>query len=79
VVALTQLRKRQTKESEEAGHAYRAALDDLDWYTAGDEYVVTDELGIPRHPESYSDEFGRLLKRAALPKIRLLSRPGARC
>lgn len=71
VSALTELRKRQAKESETAGHAYRAGLEDLDWYTAGDEYVVTDELGIPLHPESYSDEFTRLLKRAGLPKIRL--------
>lgn len=38
---------------------------------AGDEYVVTDELGIPVHPETYSDEFTRMLKRAGLPKIRL--------
>ena len=71
VSALTELRKRQARESETAGHAYRAGLEDLDWYTAGDEYVVTDELGIPLHPEAYSDEFTRLLKRAGLPKIRL--------
>ena len=38
---------------------------------AGNEYLVTDELGIPLHPESYSDEFTRMLKRAGLPKIRL--------
>ena len=71
VSALTELRKHQIKESENAGRAYRAGLEDLDWYTAGDEYVVTDELGIPIHPESYSDEFTRLLRRAGLPKIRL--------
>ena len=71
VSALTELRKRQARESETAGHAYRAGLEDLDWYTAGDEYVVTDELGIPLHPEAYSDEFTRLLRRAGLPKIRL--------
>ena len=71
VSALTELRKRQAKESATAGHAYRVGLEDLDWYTAGDEYVVTDELGIPLHPEAYSDEFTRLLKRAGLPKIRL--------
>jgi integrase len=34
-------------------------------------YVVIDELGVPLHPESYSDEFTRMLKRAALSKIRL--------
>jgi len=71
VSALTDLRKRRARESETAGHAYRAGLEDLDWYTAGDEYVVTDELGIPLHPEAYSDEFTRLLRRAGLPKIRL--------
>jgi integrase len=71
VAALTELRKRQARESETAGHFYRVSLEDLDWYTAGDEYVATDELGIPLHPEAYSDEFTRLLKRAGLPKIRL--------
>jgi integrase len=71
VSALTELRKRQIRESENAGSAYRAGLDDLDWYAEGDEYVVTDALGIPVHPETYSDEFTRLLKRAGLPKIRL--------
>ena len=45
VSALTELRKHQIKESENAGRVYRAGLEDLDWYTAGDEYVVTDELG----------------------------------
>ena len=43
----------------------------LDWYVTGNEYAVTDELGIPLHPEAYSDEFTRMLKRAGLPKIRL--------
>jgi integrase len=71
VAALTDLRKRQVRESESAESAYRAGLEALDWYTAGDEYVVTDELGVPLHPESYSDEFTRMLKRAGLPKIRL--------
>jgi integrase len=40
-------------------------------YSEGDEYVVTNELGIPIHPESYSDEFTRMLGRAGLPKARL--------
>ena len=35
------------------------------------EYVVTDELGLPVHPEWYSDEFVRLLKRTGLPRITL--------
>jgi integrase len=71
VAALTALRKRQARESEEAGALYRAGLDGLDWYTPGDEYVITDTAGIPVHPEWYSDEFTRLLRRAGLPKIRL--------
>jgi integrase len=40
VAALTQLRKRQARESEDAGTAYGAGLDDRDWYTEGDKYVV---------------------------------------
>ena len=71
VAALTELRKRQTRESEDAGTAYGAGLADLDWYAKGDKYVVVDQLGSPLHPESYSDEFTRVLKLAGLPKIRL--------
>jgi integrase len=71
LAALIELRKRQAQESQHAGPAYRAGLGDLDWYAEGDEYLITDELGIPLHPESYSDEFTRMLKRAGLPKIRL--------
>jgi integrase len=71
VAALVELRKRQAHESEVAGAAYGASLADLDWYTEGDKYVVVDELGTPYHPESYSDGFTRVLKRAGLPKIRL--------
>jgi integrase len=59
------------KECERAGSAYRSSVEDLDWHAAGDQYVVSGELGIPLHPESYSDEFTRMLKRAGLPKIRL--------
>jgi hypothetical protein len=71
VAALVELRKHQSKESEKAGTTYCAGLEDLDWYTPGDEYVVTDELGVPVHPETYSDEYTRMLRRAGLPKIRL--------
>jgi integrase len=71
VSALTDLRKLQAKESENAGTDYREGIEDFDWYISGDEYVATDELGIPLHPETYSEEFTRLLKRAKLPKIRL--------
>jgi hypothetical protein len=31
--------------------------------------VIINEAGIPVHPEWYSDEFGPLLRRAALAKI----------
>ena len=59
VDALKALRKRQAQESAAAGPAY----------TGG--YVVTNVLGEPVHPEWYSDEFGRLLKRAELRRITL--------
>jgi len=71
VTALVELRKRQTRESQDAGEVYGAGLGDLDWYTEGDQYIVTDALGIPLHPETYSGEFTRVLKLAGLPKIRL--------
>ena len=70
VAALTLLRKVQMEESAAAATAYQAGLTELSWYEGG-EYVVTDELGIPVHPEWYSDEFGRLLKRSALRRITL--------
>ena len=70
VAALTALRKRQLEESTTAGVAYRSRLTELDWYQGG-EYVITDEAGSPVHPEWYSDEFGRLLRRAGLRRITL--------
>jgi integrase len=70
VSALSALHKRQMAESAAAGPAYHARLADLGWYQGG-EYVVTDELGMPIHPEWYSDEFGRLLKRIGLRRITL--------
>ena len=70
VAALTALRKRQLEESTTAGAAYRSRLAELDWYQGG-EYVITDEAGTPVHPEWYSDEFGRLLRRAGLRRITL--------
>jgi len=70
VAALTALRKRQLEESTTAGAAYRSRLTELDWYQGG-EYVITDEAGTPIHPEWYSDEFGRLLRRAGLRRITL--------
>ena len=68
VKALTALRKHQLADSAAAGTAYQAGLASLDWYQGG-EYLITDELGMPVHPEWYSDEFGRLLKRASLCRI----------
>lgn len=53
-----------------SGTAYQAGLDALGWYQGG-EYVITDQLGTPVHPEWYSDEFGRLLRRAGLRRITL--------
>jgi integrase len=70
VTALTALRKRQLDESTAAGTAYRSGLARLDWYQGG-EYVITDQAGTPVHPEWYSDEFGRLLRRAGLRRITL--------
>jgi integrase len=68
--ALTALRKRQLADSAAAAPAYQAGLTSLDWYQGG-EYLITDELGMPVHPEWYSDEFGRLLKRTGLRRITL--------
>jgi integrase len=70
VTALTALRKRQLDESTAAGTAYQSGLARLDWYPGG-EYVITDQAGTPVHPEWYSDEFGRLLRRAGLRRITL--------
>lgn len=53
MAALVELRKRQAQESANAEIAYRAGLDDLDWYAEGDEYVVTSELGVPVHMKTY--------------------------
>lgn len=61
VAGLRALRKLQMAEAEEAGEAYEQ----------GSEYVVTDELGAPVHPEWYSDEFGRILRSAKLRRITL--------
>jgi integrase len=70
VTALATLRKRQLDESAVAGMAYRSGLAGLDWYQGG-EYVITDEAGTAVHPEWYSDEFGRPLRRAGLRRITL--------
>jgi integrase len=70
VAALTALRRRQLEESVTAGTAYESGVTELDWYQGG-EYVITNEAGTPVHPEWYSDEFRRLLRRAGLRRITL--------
>lgn len=47
--------------------------DRLDWYQGG-EYVITDRAGTPIHPEWYSDEFRRLLRRAGTQSQGLANR-----
>jgi integrase len=70
VAALTALRKRQLEESTIAGTVYGSGAVELEWYQGG-EYVILDEAGTPVHPEWYSDEFRRLLRRAGLRRITL--------
>lgn len=59
--ALEALYKAQLAEQAAAGHAYAADVDNG--------YVCADELGVPLHPERYSDEFHRIA--GDLPRIRL--------
>jgi integrase len=61
--ALEALYALQAAEKDTARAAYAADVEDG--------YVCADELGLPMHPEWYSDEFGRLARLAGLPKIRL--------
>jgi hypothetical protein len=70
VAALTTLRRRQLEESTIAGTAYGSGVAELGWYRGG-EYVIADQAGTPVHPEWYSDEFRRLLRRAGLRRITL--------
>jgi integrase len=65
VDALTALQLKQRDEQEALNDAYGTCPD------CGGDHVVVDELGDPVHPESYSDRFETLIKRAVLPKIRL--------
>jgi integrase len=62
VGALRELHKRQAAERLEAGEAYEASG-----------YVVVDELGVPVHPERFTDEFHRPGRRR-----RVLPNPAAR-
>jgi integrase len=68
MAALTALRKRQLEESTITGTAYGSGVAELDWYQGG-EYVITDQTDTPVHPEWYSVELRRLLRRAGLRRI----------
>lgn len=74
VIALTALQLRQREEREEAGEAYAKPCTEVDPKTgevcSGD-HVVVDELGLPYHPQSYSDRFTTTRRQAGLPAIRL--------
>lgn len=56
--ALRALRTAQARERLAAGEAYDPSG-----------HVVVDEIGAPVHPEWYSDEFGRVAKRAGVKRI----------
>lgn len=56
--ALRALRTAQVRERLAAGEAYDPSG-----------HVVVDEIGAPVHPEWYSDEFGRVAKRAGVKRI----------
>jgi integrase len=58
LAALRALKAQQARERLAAGEAHEHSG-----------LVVVDELGRPVHPEWYSDEFGRVLTRAGLPRI----------
>jgi integrase len=58
LVALRALRAQQARERLAAGEAYGSSG-----------LVVVDELGRPVHPEWYSDEFGRVSKRAGVKRL----------
>ena len=54
----------------QAREAVEAAMASTAWVNMN-EYVVTDELGRPIHPQAFTDRFKRYAKRAKLPVIRL--------
>lgn len=61
LAALKTLKTKQAEQKLAAGPAYSNA----------GRYVVVDELGQPLHPEWYSDEFLRLVKQVAVPRVPL--------
>ncbi|MFC5996256.1 tyrosine-type recombinase/integrase [Pseudonocardia hispaniensis] len=58
LAALKALRAAQARERLAAGEAHESSG-----------WVVVDELGVPVHPEWYSDEFGRVANRAGVKRI----------
>jgi integrase len=66
VAALRRLRATLAGERLVAGSAYTAACE-----LCGEAHLFVDELGVSVHPESYSDKFEVLNRKAGLPKIRL--------
>jgi integrase len=66
VDGLTALQLRQRDEVETAGEAYAGPCQDC-----GETHVVVDEVGDLVHPESYSDRFEVLVRKAKVPGIRL--------
>lgn len=66
VAAARRLKAQHAAERLAAGAAYRAACADC-----GEGHLFVDELGELVHPESYSDRFEVLNRKAGLPRIRL--------
>jgi integrase len=60
IAALKKLKKTQNEEKLAAGTAYEV-----------EPWVVVNEVGVPIHPESYSDKFEVQVRKAGVPKIRL--------
>jgi integrase len=60
LAALKVLTEKQAEEKLAAGSAY-----------GSEPWVVVNELGVPIHPESYSDKFEVVVRKAGVPKIRL--------
>jgi integrase len=66
VAGLRRLHARQAAERLAAGSAYTIACPDC-----GQAHLFVDELGETVHPESYSDRFEVLARKAKVPAIRL--------
>lgn len=74
VSALTVLQLLQREERDAAGGAYAAPCtlaDPVSGEVCAGDHVVVDELGHAYRPEWYGDCFGRLVRAAGLPDIRL--------